>query len=350
MKRWLLSFWLGGAVLYVGSTLLLTDAVNFQRVDPFRSPPNSALPQSARTAPLSGSPDQAEPMTVTRSEEATANRAKSTQRYATSRGQPSSEEATPTLGLESEDVSSGVSASAQAPEETQSPPNPLPNATETLSVASAASIRKGPSVSHSIVGTLQPGAEIQVLTRESGWVQFIERASGETGWVYSKFLVSDAVTDSDTAEAQLATDKALEAKPKQKSKGTAQVWSRRTPKQPSRAGYHSTASPSVTRDRTASTGRPPRKQLVQEGPRNPELGRQPKSTAQTAEEEVTQEASQPTELPSRRSASDDYSELPPDAEFFPPRQWRFGIFARRRMLRDGIAPRLEEELPPPRYE
>jgi uncharacterized protein YgiM (DUF1202 family) len=349
MKRLLLLFWLGGAVLYVCSTLLLTNAVNFQRMDPFRSPPKSAPPQSAQTTSLPGSPDQLQRMTVTPPEEITANGAKSTEPYAISPGQPSSEGATaetPTLRLESEDVSSGAAASAQTTGEAppQAPPNPRPNASETLRVASAASVRKGPSASHDIVGTVQPGAEIQVLSRESGWVQFIERASGETGWIYSKFLVSDAVTpDSDTAKAQLATDKAPETKPKQKSKGTAQVWVRRTP----RAEHQSTASA----DRTASTGRPARKQLVQEQPKNPEeLGRQAKSTAQTAEEEVPQEALPPIELPSRRSASDNYSELPPDAEFFPPRQWRFGIFARRRMLRDGIAPRLEEELPPPRYE
>ncbi len=325
-------------------------------ISPANSDPTTKIAQ-LKTLPIP--PAQLEQKTVTPSEQVTAHGDKSTSPHAISPEQPSSESAaveTPMMRLESEAASSGVAASTQAlggPPQTppnqetigestqteapgqppQTPPNPLPNQSETLRVASAASIRKGPSTSHDIVGTVQAGAEVQILTRESGWVQFIDPASGRTGWIYSKFLASDAVTpDTESAEgppvAQLPTDEPPASETKQKSKGTAQSSARQVSKQPSR----------------------PRKQLAQEEPRNPEeLGREAKSTAQTSEEQVTQEALPPTELPSKRWRPDEYSELSPDAEFLPPRQRRFGIFARRRMLRDGIPPNWEEEFAPPRY-
>jgi uncharacterized protein YgiM (DUF1202 family) len=210
----------------------------------------------------------------------------------------------------------------QLGEAPQTPANSLPNHSERLRVASAASIRKGPSPSHDIIGTVQAGAEVQVLTRESGWVQFIDPVSGGTGWIYSKFLVSDTVTpDTESAEgppaAQLPTDEPPGAKEKQKGDGI--------------------ASPET----------PPPKRLAQEEPKNRKaLGRKAKGTAQTSEEQLIQEALPSTKLPRR---PDEYSELPPDAEFVPPRHRRFGIFARRRMLRDGAPEPWEEEFPPPRY-
>jgi uncharacterized protein YgiM (DUF1202 family) len=157
-----------------------------------------------------------------------------------------------------------------------------------LRVASAASIRKGPSTSHDIIGTAQAGAEVQVLTRESGWVQFIDPVSGRTGWIYSKFLVSDAVTpDTESAEgppvAQLATDEPPGAKAKQKSKGTAQAWAQRASQQPSPADQRSKAPTPLTGDGIASTETPPQKQLAQEEPKNRKaLGRKAKGTAQTS--------------------------------------------------------------------
>jgi uncharacterized protein YraI len=397
MKRLLLSLWLSGAVIYAGSTLLFTDAVDLQGLNPFRSPPNSAPPTKiAQSKPLPSPPAQLEQKTVTPSEQVTAHGDKSTSPHAISPEQPSSEGATvetPTMPPESE--ASGVAAPTQAPggpetvgestqtetpgqpptppnplpnqsettgestqtqapgQPPQAPPNPLPSQSETLRVASAASIRKGPSTSHDIVGTVQAGAEVQVLTRESGWVQFMDSTSGRTGWIYSKFLVSDAVTpDTESAEgppvAQLPTDEPPAAKAKQKSKGTAQSSARQVSKQPSPTDQRSRTPPPVTADGTASTGTPPRKQLAQEEPKNPEE-LQAKSTAQTSEEQVTQEALPPTELPSKGWRPDESSELSPDAEFLPPRKRRFGLFARRRMLRDGMPPTWEEEFPPPRY-
>jgi uncharacterized protein YraI len=289
MKHWLVSLWLGGALLYAGSTLLITDAVNLQGLNPFRPPANPTPPNKiAQPNPLPSQPAQLEQNTVTQFEEITANGDRPSSPQAISPRQPLSEEATvetSTMSLESEDASSGVAKSTQQAThmpnqwempstQTQAsgqPPNLLPNQSETvgestqagesphtppspmhqsetLRVASASSIRKGPSTSSDIIGTAQTGAEVQVLMRESGWVQFMDPVSGKSGWIYSKFLVSDAVTsDTESDEGappnQLPVEEPAMTKANQKSKGTAQ----------SGAGQHNKAPLPETGDSTASS-------------------------------------------------------------------------------------------------
>ena len=60
--------------------------------------------------------------------------------------------------------------------------------TEHIKVTSPASIREGPSTSTAIIGVAKPGAEAQVVSRQSEWVQIIDAASKKTGWVESSFL------------------------------------------------------------------------------------------------------------------------------------------------------------------
>jgi uncharacterized protein YgiM (DUF1202 family) len=67
------------------------------------------------------------------------------------------------------------------------------NEIELLKVASAANIRSGPSASAEIIGIAHAGAEVQVASRDSGWVQIIDPWSSRTGWVYSKFLAPLAI-------------------------------------------------------------------------------------------------------------------------------------------------------------
>jgi uncharacterized protein YgiM (DUF1202 family) len=59
---------------------------------------------------------------------------------------------------------------------------------ELLKVNSAANIRSGPSASAEIIGIAHAGAEVQVASRYSGWVQIIDPWSSRTGWIYSNFL------------------------------------------------------------------------------------------------------------------------------------------------------------------
>jgi Bacterial SH3 domain len=59
---------------------------------------------------------------------------------------------------------------------------------ELLKVNSAAEIRSGPSASAEIIGIAHAGAEVQVASRDSGWVQIIDPWSPRTGWIHSRFL------------------------------------------------------------------------------------------------------------------------------------------------------------------
>jgi uncharacterized protein YgiM (DUF1202 family) len=67
------------------------------------------------------------------------------------------------------------------------------NEIELLKVNSAANIRSGPSVSTEIIGIAHGGAEVQVASRDSGWVQIIDPWSSRTGWIYSKYLAPLAI-------------------------------------------------------------------------------------------------------------------------------------------------------------
>ena len=60
--------------------------------------------------------------------------------------------------------------------------------TEHIKITSPASIREGPSTSTAIIGVAKQGAEAQVVSRQSEWVQIIDAASKKTGWVESSFL------------------------------------------------------------------------------------------------------------------------------------------------------------------
>ena len=68
--------------------------------------------------------------------------------------------------------------------------------TEHIRVTTPASIREGPSTSAPIIGVAQPGAEAQVISRRSEWVQIIDAASKKTGWVESSFLESNSQPES----------------------------------------------------------------------------------------------------------------------------------------------------------
>ena len=60
--------------------------------------------------------------------------------------------------------------------------------TEHIKITSPASIREGPSTSTAIIGVARQGAEAQVVSRQSEWIQIIDAASKKTGWVELSFL------------------------------------------------------------------------------------------------------------------------------------------------------------------
>ena len=56
---------------------------------------------------------------------------------------------------------------------------------ELLEVKSTANIYSGPSAASEIIGIAHAGAEVQIASRDSGWVQIIDPWSWRTGWIFS---------------------------------------------------------------------------------------------------------------------------------------------------------------------
>jgi len=74
--------------------------------------------------------------------------------------------------------------------------------TEHIKITSPASIREGPSTAMAIIGVANQGAEAQVVSRQSEWVQIIDTASKKTGWVESRFLESNSQPGSQALSKQ----------------------------------------------------------------------------------------------------------------------------------------------------
>ena len=69
--------------------------------------------------------------------------------------------------------------------DTEVDPGPLTHAT------TAVNVRAGPSTSNAKLFVLQPGEPVRMSATDRGWVEVIT-ASGETGWVYSRYLEQGA--------------------------------------------------------------------------------------------------------------------------------------------------------------
>jgi hypothetical protein len=91
-------------------------------------------------------------------------------------------------------------ASASPPTEMKSParadpievlPTQAPK-DEFVMLTATATIRNGPSDSADIIGRAHAGARARVASRDSGWSQIIDPASGNSGWVDSSVLVPSA--------------------------------------------------------------------------------------------------------------------------------------------------------------
>jgi uncharacterized protein YraI len=80
-------------------------------------------------------------------------------------------------------------AAAQATPPSPSREAPLgPDQPAFIKVTSPATIREGPSTSAAIVGVAQPGAEAQIVSRSTDWVEIIDPASKKTGWIHQSFV------------------------------------------------------------------------------------------------------------------------------------------------------------------
>jgi uncharacterized protein YraI len=82
---------------------------------------------------------------------------------------------------------------------------------ELVKIASRASIQAGPSTSTPIIGIAHPGADAQVISRNSEWAQIIDPGSKKTGWVHSRFLEPQNQVGSTPGQVEAALDQADEA-------------------------------------------------------------------------------------------------------------------------------------------
>jgi hypothetical protein len=178
----------------------------------------------------------------------------------------------PTLVTEHENV---AAVATEQPEEVAAPADP--SGPELFQVIKAAKIRNGPSNTSKIIGTATPGAQLQVRSQENGWIQFIDPSSGNSGWIQADLVAGISPTDALGAASSL---------------------------------------PEAT-----SVVNPPKKELAEKKAKQKRL---PAKATQTPEKSSPK--------PKRG-----YAGLPDDDEFFRERgSRRMGIFARRRMLREGL--------------
>lgn len=176
----LTTLWLTGAVLYLFSTLLFANAINLfgdsegETVVTEANRPVEPLPQVATVS------DDKE-------NQQGGQQPSSDMRHARLPNQPAFEAADPTAPPDS------------LPEQKlDTPPPPSEpvqdvagdQSIEVLTVTAAATIRNAPSTTAKKIGTANPGAELEVKARETGWVQFVDPSSGNTGWIHSSLVAS----------------------------------------------------------------------------------------------------------------------------------------------------------------
>ena len=92
---------------------------------------------------------------------------------------------------------------------------------EMLNVTSAASIRSGPSMSDEVIGTAHAGAQVKVISRDAGWVQFVDPASGRGGWIYSGLLAPFTPESAASVEMPSAKPYIQVSSPNQRGKNQA---------------------------------------------------------------------------------------------------------------------------------
>jgi hypothetical protein len=167
-----------------------------------------------------------------------------------------------------------ATVATERPEEVAAPADPL--GPELFQVIKAAKIRNGPSNTSKIIGTAIPGAELQVTSQQNGWIQFVDPSSGNSGWIQADLVAGISPSDEIGAPS---------------------------------------GRPAAT-----SAAAPPKKALVKKG----EKQKRPLAKAARSPEN------------SSPNPKRGYAGLPHDEEFFRDRGSRMGIFARRRMLREGL--------------
>jgi hypothetical protein len=108
-------------------------------------------------------------------------------------------------------ASTSRSASLEAKPTTTRPDGTAYQPIEWARVVLAAKVHGDASVSSPTLRFYQPGTALQVVSRQNGWVQITDPASGERGWVFEQYLVpADGPTATQTAMVTTASKPAAE--------------------------------------------------------------------------------------------------------------------------------------------
>jgi hypothetical protein len=179
-KGLLTTLWLTGAGIYLLGTLLFTNAIGLFNDRDRSSQVSEAIRPAKPPVQSSGAAD-ASKTGVSDLNVMTA----SERRHAISPEQPPYE--APEL-IKPSDI---ASAATKPPEIGSAPPAIIP---EMRKVTKTATIRNGPSSTSKVIGTASPGAELQVRGRENGWIQFVDPASGNSGWIQANLIEGASLT------------------------------------------------------------------------------------------------------------------------------------------------------------
>ena len=221
MKRARILLWVIGAVMCVVSVLLFTRLSDvFDRVDQPKllsapdAPASSPVQEAGGVAPAEITPQQPDELDVLYLDPPAQN-----SRHAIApEAEPPAAEASPAIKTESP-----ATQAVEIPSPVEVPTSAAPK-DEFVTITSAASVRNGPSASADMIGRAHAGARARVASRDSGWSQIVDPASGNTGWVDSRLLVPSPTTETAATEDPLgeapdgARDRSLEDQSAQTSK------------------------------------------------------------------------------------------------------------------------------------
>jgi hypothetical protein len=114
---------------------------------------------------------------------------------------PDAKPATAGIGpaAESESPAAAEAIEVLSPVESSSPAAPKD---EFVMITSAASLRDGPSAPAHLIGRAYAGARARVASRDAGWAQIVDPASGHNGWVDARVLVPSPTTETAATETQ----------------------------------------------------------------------------------------------------------------------------------------------------
>lgn len=188
MKRARVLLWVIGVLMCVISILLFTSRIDvFDRDDqPKTTSQNVATAkEAARLAPTEIAPQQPDQLDVLHLDSPAQN---SPHAIA-----PDVEPPAAVASPATETKSSATADPIEAPS-TAAPRDEFATITTTVT------IRNGPSASADVIGRAHAGARARVASRDSGWSQIVDPASGNTGWVESNVLVPSPTPETVAAE------------------------------------------------------------------------------------------------------------------------------------------------------